>query len=68
LSQRTAELALTAPFGRYIVLDRGIRAIKCTVVENRRGHDARVVQRQVLYLGELNDLESGIEQGDRGLR
>jgi Family of unknown function (DUF5681) len=54
LSQRTAELALTALF-RPVVLDRGIRAIKCAVVENRRGHDARVVQRQVLYLGEIND-------------
>src|ERR1019366_6059482 len=26
-----------------------------SVVENRRGHDGRVVQRQVLYLGEIND-------------
>src|ERR1700731_1932035 len=26
-----------------------------SVVENRRVHDGRVVQRQVLYLGEIND-------------
>src|SRR6202162_2771318 len=26
-----------------------------SVVENRRAHDGRVVQRQVLYLGEIND-------------
>jgi IS4 transposase len=28
-----------------------------SVVENRRAHDQRVVQRQVLYLGEINDLQ-----------
>jgi hypothetical protein len=26
-----------------------------SVVENRRVHDGRVVQQQVLYLGEIND-------------
>ena len=26
-----------------------------SVVENRRVHDGRVIQRQVLYLGEIND-------------
>ena len=28
-----------------------------SVVENRRAHDNRVVQRQVLYLGEINDVQ-----------
>jgi hypothetical protein len=28
-----------------------------SVVENRRVHDGRVVQRQVLYLGEINDCQ-----------
>jgi len=30
-----------------------------SVVENRRVHDGRVVQRQVLYLGEINDSQRG---------
>ena len=42
-----------------------------SVVENRRVHDGRVVQRQVLYLGEINDSQraawsKAIEDFDEG--
>ena len=30
-----------------------------SIVENRRSHGGRVVQRQVLYLGEINDSQHG---------
>ena len=30
-----------------------------SIVENRRGASQRVVQRQVLYLGEINDSQKG---------
>ena len=44
-----------------------------SVVENRRLSDGRVVQRQVLYLGEINDSQreawrKSIEVQDEGLR
>lgn len=36
-----------------------------SVVENRRLHDGRVAQRQVLYLGEINDSQKAAwKQGD----
>src|SRR3979490_1984925 len=39
------------------------------VVENRRLDDGRVVQRHVLYLGEINSLAGRrLAQGDRGVR
>ena len=44
-----------------------------SVVENRRVHDGRVVQRQVFYLGEINDSQraawsKAIEVFDEGAR
>ena len=39
------------------------------IVENKRLDDGRVVQRQVLYLGEINSSQAdGLAQGDRSLR
>jgi len=38
-----------------------------SVVENKRVVDGRVVQRHLLYLGEINDTqERGVAQVDRG--
>ncbi len=40
-----------------------------SVVENRRVQGGGVVQRQVLYLGEINDSQrAALEPGDRGVR
>jgi hypothetical protein len=36
-----------------------------SVVENKRLHDGRILQRQVLYLGEINDSQRGVAQNVR---
>src|SRR5947208_5252134 len=39
-----------------------------SIVESRRCAGGKVVQRQVLYLGEINDSQRGVVAGDRSLR